>query len=53
MLPVALLGAGYAVFAFVGPGHEPFMLGLILAAMGLPLYAFMRWRRAVVAAAAR
>ena len=29
------------------------VLGLILAAMGLPLYAFMRWRRAVVAAAAR
>ena len=50
MLPVALLGAGYAVFAFVGLGHEPFMLGLALAAAGLPLYVLMRRRRTVAVA---
>ena len=53
MLGIGLLGAAYTVFAFVGLGHEPFVLGLALAAMGLPLYLFMRWRRATVAAAAR
>ena len=53
MLGIGLLGAAYTVFAFVGLGHEPFVLGLVLAAMGLPLYLFMRWRRATVAAAAR
>lgn len=45
MLPIALFGTAYAIFAFVGLGHEPFMLGLVLAAAGLPLYAFMRYRR--------
>jgi APA family basic amino acid/polyamine antiporter len=53
MLAIGLLGAAYTVFAFIGLGHEPFVLGLVLAAMGLPLYVFMRWRRAVTAAAAR
>jgi APA family basic amino acid/polyamine antiporter len=53
MLAVGLLGTGYVLFAFVGLGHEPFQLGLLLAAAGLPLYAFMRWRRAVTAAAGR
>jgi APA family basic amino acid/polyamine antiporter len=33
------------IFAFVGLGHEPFQLGLVLAAAGLPLYVFMRIRR--------
>ena len=45
MLPVALLGTAYVIFAFVGLGHEPFQLGLVLAAAGLPLYVFMRVRR--------
>lgn len=53
MLGIGVLGAAYTVFAFVGLGHEPFVLGLGLAAMGLPLYVFMRWRRAAMAAAAR
>jgi APA family basic amino acid/polyamine antiporter len=44
MLPIAVLGAVYAVFAFVGVGHKPFLLALALAAAGLPLYAFMRLR---------
>ena len=41
-----MLGAAYVVFAFIGLGHEPFQLGLLLAAAGLPLYLFMRWRNA-------
>jgi len=45
MLPVAVLGTAYAIFAFVGVGHEPFLLAGALAAAGLPLYAFMRLRR--------
>ncbi len=45
MLPVAVLGTAYVLFAFVGLGHEPFQLGLVLAAAGLPLYLFMRVRR--------
>ncbi|KGQ20079.1 Amino acid permease [Lysobacter dokdonensis DS-58] len=45
MLPVAVLGTAYVLFAFVGLGHEPFLLGLVLAAAGLPLYVFMRLRR--------
>jgi APA family basic amino acid/polyamine antiporter len=45
MLGIGLLGAAYTVFAFIGLGHEPFMLGLVLAVAGLPLYLFMRLRR--------
>lgn len=45
VLPAALIGALYVVFAFVGIGHEPLVLGLGLIAAGLPLYAFMRLRR--------
>ncbi|WP_027485433.1 amino acid permease [Rhodanobacter sp. OR87] len=45
VLPVAIIGALYVVFAFVGIGHEPLVLGLGLIAAGLPLYAFMRLRR--------
>jgi APA family basic amino acid/polyamine antiporter len=45
MLAISVFGTAYALFAFVGLGHEPFMLGLVLAAAGLPLYAFMRYRR--------
>ncbi|MUV13640.1 APC family permease [Noviluteimonas gilva] len=45
MLPVAVLGTAYVIFAFVGLGHEPFQLGVVLAAAGLPLYLFMRVRR--------
>ena len=44
MLAVGLLGAAYVVFAFIGLGREPFQLGLLLAAAGIPLYALMRWR---------
>lgn len=46
LLIAAALGLAYAVFAFIGVGHEPFLLALLLAAAGLPLYALMRWRRA-------
>ncbi len=46
MLAVGLLGAAYVVFAFVGLGHEPFQLALLLAVAGVPLYVLMRWHRA-------
>jgi APA family basic amino acid/polyamine antiporter len=44
-LLIATGGAIYAVFAFVGSGHEPFLLAMGLIAAGLPLYAIMRLRR--------
>jgi len=53
LLGIAVLGVAYSVFAFIGLGHEPFVLGVVLAVAGLPLYVFMRWRRAAVANAAR
>jgi basic amino acid/polyamine antiporter, APA family len=53
VLPVAVIGALYVVFAFVGIGHEPLVLGLGLIAAGLPLYGFMRLRRRKAAAPAK
>ncbi|MCE5233933.1 MAG: amino acid permease [Mizugakiibacter sp.] len=50
-LAVAFAGMAYVIFAFVGIGHEPFLLALGLCAAGLPLYAFMRLRRRVAAPA--
>jgi APA family basic amino acid/polyamine antiporter len=44
-LLVAITGALFVVFAFIGIGREPFLFALGLGAAGLPLYAFMRWRR--------
>ncbi|AND69012.1 amino acid permease [Dyella thiooxydans] len=41
----AVLGVLFVVFAFIGIGHEPLVLGLGLIAVGLPLYAVMRLRR--------
>jgi len=40
-----LAGVCYVVFAFIGSGHEPFLLALGLMAVGLPLYVVMRLRR--------
>ena len=48
-LLVAITGALYVVFAFIGSGEEPFLLALALMAAGLPLYAYMRLRRHAVA----
>ena len=45
VLPVALVGILFAIFAFVGAGREPFLLALALGAAGLPLYMLMRLRR--------
>jgi len=45
VLPVAIIGIAFAIFAFVGAGREPFVLALVLVAAGLPLYGFMRLRR--------
>ncbi len=46
LLLIAVLGTAYSIFAFIGMGHEAFMMALVLAACGLPLYAFMRILRA-------
>lgn len=43
---ISVLGAAYSIFAFIGMGHEAFMMALALAACGLPLYVFMRVLRA-------
>ena len=51
-LAIALLGAAYVVFAFIGSGHEPSLLAMGLIAAGLPLYAFMRRRRPAAPAGA-
>ncbi len=48
MLPVAAIGVLFVVFAFIGSGHEPFILAMGLIAAGLPLYAFMRLRRKAI-----
>jgi APA family basic amino acid/polyamine antiporter len=45
VLLVAIAGALFVVFAFIGIGREPFLYALGLGAAGLPLYAFMRLRR--------
>lgn len=42
-------GVCYVIFAFVGSGHEPFLLALGLMAAGLPLYVIMRLRRPAAA----
>lgn len=39
---IALAGIGYSLFAFVGMGHEPFLMALGLAAASLPIYALTR-----------
>lgn len=50
VLPAAALGLAFAVFAFVGAGLEPLLLSVGLIAAGLPLYIFMKRRRAIAAA---
>ena len=52
LVPLGLLGAGYAVFAIIGIGTESLLWALALAAAGLPVYWAMRWRRARDAAGA-
>ena len=42
MWVMSLLSIAFVVWAFVGMGHEPFVMALGLAAAGLPVYWFMR-----------
>ncbi len=37
-------GTAFSVFAFIGVGTEPFLWALALAAAGVPVYFWMRWR---------
>ncbi|MEO8746337.1 MAG: amino acid permease [Rhodanobacter sp.] len=46
-LPAAVIGIAFVIFAFAGAGREPLLLDFALAAAGLPLYAFMKWRTRV------
>ncbi len=46
---MGVIGTVYSVFAFVGIGKEPFLWSLVLAAVGLPLYAWMRRPQRVTA----
>ncbi len=42
LLVLGVVGTGYAVFALIGMGSEPFLWALALAAVGVPLYLVMR-----------
>jgi len=39
-------GVAFAAFAFFGVGWEPFIWALVLSLAGVPVYFWMRWRRA-------
>jgi APA family basic amino acid/polyamine antiporter len=47
LLVLGVIGSAYTVFAFFGMGREPFLWGLALAAVGVPLFAWLRRRRAL------
>jgi APA family basic amino acid/polyamine antiporter len=47
LLVLGLAGVAYTIFAFVGMGREPFVWGAVLAAAGVPFYAWLRLRRSV------
>lgn len=44
-------GLAFSVFAFIGVGTEPFLWALALAAAGVPVYFWMRWRHPAPATA--
>jgi APA family basic amino acid/polyamine antiporter len=44
-------GVAFAAFAFFGVGWEPFIWALVLSLAGVPVYFWMRWRRAAAPAA--
>ncbi len=44
-------GVAFTGFAFKGVGKEPFLWALALAAVGVPVYFWMRWRHPVAAPA--
>ncbi|MEO8811030.1 MAG: amino acid permease [Rhodanobacter sp.] len=44
-LPAAIIGIVFVIFAFIGAGREPLLLAMVLVAVGLPLYAFMKLPR--------
>jgi APA family basic amino acid/polyamine antiporter len=39
---LGLLGTAYSLFAFFGLGREPFAWSLLLGAVGLPAYVYMK-----------
>ncbi len=40
-------GTTFSIYAFIGVGREPFLWALALAAAGVPVYFWMRWRHPV------
>ena len=44
-------GTAFSIYAFIGIGREPFLWALALAAAGVPVYFWMRWRHPVPAPA--
>ncbi|MGH8114759.1 MAG: amino acid permease, partial [Rhodanobacteraceae bacterium] len=51
VLLIASTGVCFVIFVFVGTGREPFLYALGLCAVGLPLYALMRFRHKAAAPA--
>ncbi|MCJ7451889.1 MAG: amino acid permease [Steroidobacteraceae bacterium] len=45
LMVLGILGSAYVVFALFGMGREPFLWGLALAAVGVPVFAVLRARR--------
>ena len=45
LVVLGILGSAYVVFALFGMGREPFLWGLALAAVGVPVFAMLRARR--------
>jgi APA family basic amino acid/polyamine antiporter len=44
LVVLGVLGTAYSIFAFVGLGREPFLWALALAAVGLPVFLWLRQR---------
>lgn len=49
---LGLLGTAYVVLTFIGVGHVPFLWALALAAAGIPVSLWVRWRTQGVLSAA-
>lgn len=41
---IGILAAGFSIWALIGAGREPFWWGMLLLALGVPVYALMRFK---------